>query len=246
MPLQSWLDDDLLQAIAAENNLAETGYLVPRGTDYELRWFTPAVEVDLCGHATLASAHVLYEHLAYSGDSITFHTRSGELTVNRCADGLTLNFPALSLQPVAVDDEIGRLLGADAQEAWEVEGAWKQLYVFESEQQVAALAPDFAALRSVTDRCVIATAPGEAQDFVSRFFAPQVGIDEDPVTGSAHCALVPYWAGRLGKTGLSARQISARGGDITCRLRGDRVFMTGKAITYMVGEVSLPDRSRSD
>lgn len=240
MPLDAWLADHTLQAIAAENNLAETAFLVARNEGYELRWFTPAVEVDLCGHATLASAHVLFEHLGFSGDSVSFHTRSGELIVRRSGGGLTLDFPSLKLESVPVNDQVSQALGATASEAYFVSGAWKQLLVFENEAQVAALEPDFPALKIATDRCVIATAPGESHDFVSRFFGPQVGIDEDPVTGSAHCALVPYWAQRLGKTGLQARQISSRGGDVDCLLQGDRVFMTGGAVTFLAGEVYLP------
>lgn len=241
MPLEHWLDDATLQAIALENNLSETAYLVSREQDFELRWFTPTTEVALCGHATLASAHTLFEHLAFPGDAVRFHTRSGELTVTRGERGLTLDFPAYSLEPAPVDIAVCDALGATASEVVQVEGAAKQLFVFEFEEDVTGLAPDFAALRAATDQCVIATAPGNDCDFVSRFFGPPVGIDEDPVTGSAHCALVPYWARRTGSTRLSARQVSARGGELACELHEDRVFMTGRGVTYMQGEVCLPD-----
>ena len=241
MPLEGWLDDATLQAIAMENNLSETAYLVPRGNDYELRWFTPATEVELCGHATLASAHTLFEHLNHSGDAITFHTRSGALCVTRGDLGLTLDFPAYSLSAAPVDIGVCDALGATASEVVQVQGAAKQLFVFEFEQDITGLEPNFAALRAATDQCVIATAPGDECDFVSRFFGPPVGVDEDPVTGSAHCALVPYWAGRMGKSELAARQVSARGGALACELRDDRVFMSGNGVTYMHGEVWLPD-----
>jgi len=240
MPMQQWLDDDLLQRIAAENNLSETAFLVPRGDDFELRWFTPEVEVDLCGHATLASAHALYEHMNYSADSIVFHTRSGALTVARAHQGLVMDFPAPTLLPLAVDDAVSSALGAVAIDAAIPDSNPSMVvYAFESQAEVAALTPDFRALLSSIEHAVIATAPGDQHDFVSRFFGPQVGIDEDPVTGSAHCCLTRYWANRLGKSAFSARQISARGGDVTCELRGDRVVLKGRAITYMTGTVTL-------
>ena len=243
MPLDSWLGDQQLQAIAAENNLSETAFFVPRGADYDLRWFTPATEVDLCGHATLASAHILFEHLDYTGEVLRFHTRSGALLVTRgeAGEGLTVDFPAYTLTQAQVDIGICDALGATASEVVQVEGASKQLLVFEFEEDVAGLNPDFAALLAATDNCVIATAPGNDCDFVSRFFGPQLGVNEDPVTGSAHCALVPYWAGRTGGSSFQARQISARGGKLDCRLHQGRVYITGSAVTYMQGRVSLPD-----
>jgi len=238
MPLEQWLSDDVLQAIAGENNLSETAFFVERDGDYALRWFTPAVEVDLCGHATLAAAHVLFEHLGYADDEVRFHTRSGELRVRREGSRLTLDFPAVQLEPVAVDLAICKALGATASEAVLPRvNAHSVLYVYEFEQDVAGLKPDFAALRASSEHCVIATAPGDDCDFVSRFFGPQVGIDEDPVTGSAHCALVPYWAKRLHQDTLQARQISARGGELACRLQEGRVLMSGQAVTYMRGSV---------
>lgn len=238
MPLQQWLPDATLQAIAMENNLSETAFLVERGDAWELRWFTPAVEVDLCGHATLAAAHVLFEHRGHPADEVLFHTRSGELRVRRSAAGLTLDFPAAQLRSTDVDLAVCRALGATASEAViPRENPHAVIYVYEFEQDVAALQPDFAALRAASDLCIIATAPGDNCDFVSRFFAPQVGIDEDPVTGSAHCSLVPYWAQRLHLDALQARQISARGGALDCACRDGRVFMTGQAVTFMQGTV---------
>ena len=240
MPLDRWLEDELLQAIAMENNLSETAFLVASGDAYELRWFTPATEVDLCGHATLASAHTLFEHLGHAGDMIRFQTRSGELSVSRAGELLTLDFPAYELSTAPVDIAVCDALGATASEVMQVEGAIKQLFVFEFEEDITGLSPDFAALRKATDQCVIVTAPGNDCDFVSRFFGPAVGVDEDPVTGSAHCALVPYWAGRTGKTAMSARQVSSRGGELDCELRGGRVAMSGRGVTFMQGEVTLP------
>ncbi len=242
MPLESWPEDDLLQAIAAENNLSETAFLVAADDGYDLRWFTPATEVPLCGHATLASAHVLFTELGCSNDSVTFQTHSGPLQVTRRDDLLTLDFPAYELEPAAVDIAVCDALGATASEVIQVLGAIKQLYVFEFEEDVSGLSPDFAALGKATDQCVIATAPGNDCDFVSRFFGPPVGVDEDPVTGSAHCALVPYWAGRSGQTRLSARQVSRRGGVLDCELAEERVRMSGRAVTFLRGEVLLPGR----
>ena len=239
MPLQAWLEDELLQAIAAENNLSETAYLVACDKGYELRWFTPAVEVDLCGHATLASAHVLFTELDHPGDEVRFQTNSGELTVTRDGGELTLDFPGVNTSAAAVDMAVCDALGAIASEVMVPGERGAALYVFEFEEDVAALTPDFAALKAATDYKIIATAPGDEHDFVSRFFGPQVGIDEDPVTGSAHCALVPYWAKRLGRNDLSARQISERGGELSCRLAGERVFMSGSAVTFMTGTVTL-------
>jgi PhzF family phenazine biosynthesis protein len=238
MPLDEWLDDQILQAIAMENNLSETAYLVRQGKGYGLRWFTPAVEVDLCGHATLAAAHVLFEHLDFPQEEILFHTRSGDLRVRRSAAGLTLDFPAAVLESVDVNLAVCEALGSTASEAViPRDNPHAVVYVYEFEQDIAGLRPDFGALRAASEHCIVVTAPGDECDFVSRFFGPQVGIDEDPVTGSAHCSLVPYWAGRLHLDTLRARQISTRGGDLSCELRDGRVFMTGTAVTFMQGRV---------
>lgn len=238
MPLQQWLEDSLLQSIAMENNHPETAYFVEVADGYQLRWFTPEVEVDLCGHATLAAAHVLFEHLDYAGEEIVFHTRSGPLRVRRSFERLTLDFPATQLVPIDVDIAVCNALGAIASEALAPAGnKGAVLYVYEFEQDVAKLQPDFAALVAASPVSVIVSAPGNDCDVVSRFFAPHLGINEDPVTGSAHCSLVPYWAGRLRKTRLQCRQISARGGNLDCELRDGRVFMTGTAVTFMQGVV---------
>lgn len=238
MPLEAWLPDGQLQAIAGENNLSETAFLVPEDGAYGLRWFTPTVEVDLCGHATLASAHVLFEHLGYAGEQILFTTRSGELRVVRDGDGYCMDFPAPSLSAVAVNEDLEAALGAPILDAaLPDENPSMMVCRFESEASVAALAPDFRALLAATPYSVIATAEGADRDMISRFFGPQVGIDEDPVTGSAHCCLASYWAPRLGKDRLTARQISARTGEVVCELRGDRVLLSGRAVTYLTGTV---------
>ncbi|MEQ9394875.1 PhzF family phenazine biosynthesis protein [Haliea sp.] len=233
-PLEAWLDDTLLQAIAMENNLSETAYFVPVDNGFELRWFTPAAEVDLCGHATLAAAHVLYAELGYSADSISFATRSGELSVSRDGDWYVLDFPAIVPRPCAAPAGLVEALG---RQPMEVLAADDLLAVFACEAEVRALEPEQALLARLDCRGVIATAPGEQHDFVSRFFAPRVGVPEDPVTGSAHCKLVPYWAQRLGNNRMNARQISRRGGELRVALRGDRVQMAGRAVLFMVAEI---------
>lgn len=238
MPLDAWLSDGQLQAIAAENNLSETAFLVPEDGAYGLRWFTPAVEVDLCGHATLASAHVLFEHLGYDSETILFNTRSGELTVKRDGDGYLMDFPSPALTVTAVSPELEAAMGATILDAaLPVDNPSMMVCRFDSEAAVAALAPDFRALAAATRYCVIATAEGSDRDIVSRFFGPQVGIDEDPVTGSAHCCLTSYWAPRLGRNRLTARQISARVGELSCELMEGRVLLSGKAVTYLTGTV---------
>ncbi len=240
MPLDAWLPDDTLQSVAMENNLSETAFLVAVPGGFELRWFTPAVEVDLCGHATLAAAHVLYRHLGHGDGPILFQTRSGQLRVSAEGDRIRMDFPAATLEPQPVDEAVSAALGARAIEAAGPPGkASMALYRFASEAEVAALTPDFAALLQASDRSVICTAPGDTVDFVSRFFGPQVGINEDPVTGSAHCLLTPYWSAQLGRDRLQARQISPRGGELWCELHGDRVFMSGQAVTVMKGVVYL-------
>lgn len=235
-PLAHWLDDTLLQAIAAENNLSETAFFVPSGNAFQLRWFTPVSEVDLCGHATLATAHVLFAHLGHPGPVITFETRSGALTVTRRDGLLEMDFPVCA--PAACN-EPAILAQALGRQPLEVLCADDYLAVFDDEATVRGLAPDFALLGTLGLRGVIATAPGSTDDFVSRFFAPRLGIPEDPVTGSAHCTLAPYWAARLGKNPLSARQVSTRGGRILCTLKGDRVVLSGSAVTFMEADISL-------
>ena len=234
-PLDAWLPDTVLQAVAAENNLSETAFTVPVGTGaFHIRWFTPTVEVDLCGHATLAAAHVLLG----DADRIAFRSASGHLSVAREGELLFLDFPALPVDGPADDPAIGVALGQPPIALYrirEVHFARYLLAEYATQAEVAELAvPD------VDDTNVIATAPGDAVDFVSRFFAPGSGIPEDPVTGSAHCTLTPFWAERLGRSRLRARQISSRGGDLVCELVGDRVRIGGTAVTYLVGEIRVP------
>ena len=237
-PLEQWLPDELLQSIAEENNLSETAFFVRRGDGFHLRWFTPVSEVDFCGHATLATAHVLYEALGYDKDCVVFSTRSGEMSVGR-DDGLyAMNFP--SMPPKACAPPQALLAGIKVSPT-EVLAASDYLAVFDSEDVVRSLQPDFTKLRELDLRGVIATAPGERCDFVSRFFAPRFGIDEDPVTGSAHCELTPYWSARLGRKVMQARQISKRGGDVSCELVDDRVVLKGGAVTFMEGEIEIAD-----
>ena len=236
-PLDAWLPDDLLQAIAAENNLSDTAYFVPSARGYALRWFTPVAEVDLCGHATLATAHVLYDQLGYQGESITFETRSGDLIVRRDGTALVMDFPAAPPVRCGAPSALVDGLGVEPLEVW---AAGDYMAVLDSEERVRNLQPNQTALSQLDLRGVIITAAGSDVDFVSRFFAPKYGIPEDPVTGSAHCILAPYWGEQLGKQTLTARQVSARGGEIGCMLQGDRVFLTGHAVVFMVGEIYLP------
>lgn len=235
-PLPKWLPDATLQAIAAENNLAETAYFVAEPEGYRLRWFTPAVEVDLCGHATLAAAYVLMDCLGFGGDQVTFQSRSGPLTVARSGDMFTLDFPSRPGVPQPLTDTLAAALGATPTAIF---SARDTMCVFENADQVRVLQPDMNALKALEPFAYIATAPGDDCDFVSRFFAPKAGIDEDPVTGSAHCTLTPYWAGRLGKSNLFARQISARGGELWCEDRGDRVRISGHGALYLTGFIEV-------
>ncbi|HVU30853.1 MAG TPA: PhzF family phenazine biosynthesis protein [Sphingomicrobium sp.] len=236
MPLQSWLPDEVMQAIAAENNLSETAFTVPstsEDADYELRWFTPAAEVELCGHASLAAGHVLIH-----SDPIRFATRSGILVVRKSGDFLELDLPAARLSE-AREPEMCRSLGLPDSPAWLAEGCNDAAIVeVADEASVRALKPDFAALATIP-RMAVVTARGEREDIVSRVFVPYLGINEDPVTGSAHAALAPYWAQRLDRTGFTALQASARGGLLHCRLEGDRVILGGHCQTVIVGQFQL-------
>jgi len=233
-PLDEWLDDAVLQAIAAENNPSETAFFVPNGQGYDLRWFTPAAEVDLCGHATLASAFVLFEHLGHAAETVAFETRSGTLIVRRQEGLLVMDFPASMPEPCDAPPGLVEGLGRTPAE---VRAAADYVVVFEDEAVIRDLKPDFGRLRHIRRRGVCVTAPGDEFDFVSRFFAPRFGIDEDPVTGSAHCQLAPYWAARLGKSRLRARQISQRGGEVLCELREDRVLLSGSAVLFSEGTI---------
>jgi PhzF family phenazine biosynthesis protein len=237
-PLDAWLPDAVMQAIAAENNLSETAFFVREGGDYALRWFTPSVEVDLCGHATLAAGHVVLSFLEPARAAVSFRTvKAGTLTVSRDGDVLVMDFPA---RPATPCEPPAGLLAALGGSPREVLHARDHLIVYETAAEIAALKPDLAALAKVDCWAAIVTAPGESGvDFVSRFFAPAQGVPEDPVTGSAHCTLVPYWAKRLGKTEFEARQLSRRGGALRCALNGDRVSIGGKAVVYLEGQIEM-------
>jgi PhzF family phenazine biosynthesis protein len=246
IPLDHWISDERMQAIAAENNLSETAYFVPineNEAEYHLRWFTPKVEVDLCGHATLASAHTLYRHLGRTQPSVIFHTRSGELRVERDAEMVgryAMDFPSIEVQPVELPNALIEALGrcpAELHRSSGDKGKRKLLAVFDSKRDIHELRPDMSRLAAITELTgclgVICTAPGASHDIVSRFFAPGVGVNEDPVTGSAHCVMAPYWASRLGRNKLSAHQVSSRGGEMLCEVKGDRVRLTGDAVSVM-------------
>lgn len=239
-PLDAWLEDEVHQRIAAENNLSETAFFIPRDGGFGLRWFTPAAEMDLCGHATLASAWVILNLLEPARAEVRFETRSGTLTVERGEDGfLVMDFPSKPAVPREAPKALVEGLGAEPVEVLASDRDY--LVVFETEDDVRKLKPDFARLRGLDRLGIIASAPGETSDFVSRFFAPSVGVPEDPVTGSAHCTLIPFWAGRLGRGDgpLEARQISARGGHLACRHLGDRVSIGGRAALYLTGEITV-------
>lgn len=236
-PLSEWLPDQVMQSIAAENNLAETAFYCTNGSGFHLRWFTPASEVDLCGHATLASAHVIFAiRNEASQPVIRFHTKSGELTVERDGDLYVLNFPSRPPQECAIDPGLHAALGAAPKLTL---AARDYLCVYDSEDEVRALKPRMEPLAAVDRFGTIVTAPGKDCDFVSRFFAPAKGVPEDPVTGSAHCTLIPYWSKRLGKKELHARQVSPRSGDLWCRDLGDRVRMAGKAVKFLEGFIDI-------
>ena len=235
--LDEWLPDPVLQRIAAENNLSETAFLVRAEAGYKLRWMTPTAEVDLCGHATLASAYVLFFERQWPENSVSFQTSSGRLVANRSSDIIELDFPSRPPQPCNAPAQLLQGLGGKPAE---VHKSRDYFAVFGSAEEVAALRPDMALLSELDSLGIIVTAKGDGVDFVSRFFAPKVGVPEDPVTGSAHCSLIPYWSGRLNKTELLARQISKRGGELFCRFLGDRVGIGGQAVTYSRGELQIP------
>lgn len=238
VPLKEWLPAPEMQKIAVENNLAETAFFIAEGDNFELRWFTPEYEIDLCGHATLATAHILYTELGYNKETIHFHTlKAGTLTVSKTADLYTLDFPSRPATNCEVPNGLIEALGGKTPIA--TLSARDRMLVYETEADVLALKPDFAALAKIDDMGVIATAKGDHSDFVSRFFIPSAGINEDPVTGSTHCNLIPYWAEKLGKNKLHAFQVSARRGELWCELKGDRVLMSGNAVTYLKGEIYI-------
>ena len=235
-PLPSWLDDTTLQAIAAENNLSETAFFVGGDGEYHLRWFTPVQEVDLCGHATLASGHVILGFLEPSRQAVAFYTKSGRLDVTREGDLLALDFPAREGEPCEAPPELVAALGRPPREVFR---SRDYMAVYDSEEDVRSLRPDMARLMDLDALGVIATAAGRDADFVSRFFAPMAGIPEDPVTGSAHCTLIPYWSKRLARSRLRALQVSPRGGELFCEDRGDRVVIAGRAVKYLEGTIEV-------
>lgn len=240
VPLEQWLDDALMQKIAAENNLSETAFFVPVAHgEWQIRWFTPAVEVPLCGHATLAAAAVIREQLNHPQWPIRLQSASGPLAVDFDGESYVLDFPANRPVPVELPEGLAAALGQDVLESHI--GRDIYMVVLANEAAVASLQPNFAALAERAEHGVIATAPGDSVDFVSRFFAPAIGIDEDPVTGAAHCVLTPYWSGRLGKKKLEARQISSRIGRLECEDRGERVSLRGRAVFFMNGQITLGD-----
>ena len=237
-PLVEWLPDELMQNIAFENNLAETAFIVPSGDGYKIRWFTPTVEVDLCGHATLASAHVVFHELGHTSEDVHFLShRSGPLLVSKRGDQLVLNFPCDVMEELAVDPVYSTGLAISPRTVFK--GKTDLLFIYESESDILNLQPDFEALKIHQVRGIIVTAPGEKTDFVSRFFGPNSGGNEDPVTGSAHTTLMPYWHSVLGKQTMTAMQLSQRTGFLTCTLQGDRVEIAGKSVLYLRGEINV-------
>lgn len=234
-PLTEWLPDETMQRIALENNLAETAFFVKTDDVYEIRWFTPLAEIDLCGHATLASGFVLFELLKTEDRLVRFHShKSGELTVEKQGERLVLDFPARPVSPTNAPEGLTDALGKAPKEVLK---ARDYFLVFETEQELLDIKPNFSKLLEIGAHGYIVTAKGDSSDFVSRFFAPEIGVPEDPVTGSAHCNLIPFWAERLGKTELFARQVSSRGGELFCELKGNRVAIGGNAALYLKGEI---------
>ena len=237
VPLQQWLPDPVMQQIAMENNLSETAFFVPIESDFHLRWFTPKAEVKLCGHATLATAHVLFNHLGFAENEIRFNSLSGVLKVRRENDLIVLDFPTASIAEVEMPDAVAKAFNISPKAC--LKGRDDYMLIFENEQEVVSLQPDFQQLVKAQTRGVICTSKSNQYDFVSRFFAPAVGVNEDPVTGSAHTMLIPFWAEKLGKTELLAKQVSARGGILYCKLAGDRVNIGGNAVTFLTGEITI-------
>jgi PhzF family phenazine biosynthesis protein len=235
-PLESWIPEDLMQKIAGENNLSETAFYVPKEDYFEIRWFTPVAEINLAGHPTLATGHVLFNHRNYTGDKIRFMSKGGELIVTKTGDMISLNFPSAKPSPIAMPPLLIEALGAAPDQ---ILAARDLFAVYKSEEDILGIRPNFDLLRQVDCHGVIITAPGTDSDFVSRFFAPRLGINEDPVTGSAHTALIPYWSERLGKRIMHAHQVSKRRGELFCEYLGGRVLISGQAVTFFIGEITL-------
>lgn len=237
VPLEKWLPGQTMRNIAMENNLSETAFFVPEEDGFHIRWFTPTTEVNLCGHATLAAAHVLFHHLNFNREEIVFQSRTGELKVKKENELIVLNFPASEVIETEIPQNIEKAFSIKPQNIYK--GREDLMFIFEKQTDVQNLKPDFDFLKTLEMRGIIATAPSNDFNFESRFFAPREGIDEDPVTGSAHTMLIPYWAKRLGKKKMVARQISKRGGILYCKYLNERVEIGGKAVTYLVGEISV-------
>lgn len=237
VPLNEWIPDLTMQQIASENNLSETAFFIPESDHFHIRWFTPKSEVSLCGHATLATAHILFNELNFPGELISFNSQSGILIVRKTEDKLQLDFPADFVQPVNMNSVFSDALGVQATAIFK--GRTDFLLLFESEETIRNMNPNFHLLKQTNARGIIVTSKGTSVDFVSRFFAPNEGIDEDPVTGSAHTTLVPFWSLKLNKTKLTALQLSERGGQLWCTMAADRVLIAGKAVTYMRGEIEV-------
>jgi PhzF family phenazine biosynthesis protein len=235
-PLDKWIDDDLMQKIAEENNLSETAFFVKSGKGYEIRWFTPAIEIELAGHPTLAAAYVIFNYCGHGSDDIRFSSKSGELTITKDTDLIRMNFPAMVAAAAGESKVLESALGKKPVELYKTRDF---LAVFDTEEDIMAIEPDFRMLKTLDCVGTIITAPGRQADFVSRFFAPAEGINEDPVTGSAHSTLIPYWARRLKKDSMHAYQLSKRGGELFCRFLGDRVEISGRAVPYMKGIISI-------
>ena len=237
VPLETWLPDDVMQNVAFENNLSETAFFIPWGNGYHIRWFTPGAEVDLCGHATLATAHVLFQHLNYLKDEILFESRSGRLIVKKEDDLIVLDFPSSTFSEIEIPENLKDAFSVRPLKCFS--GRDDLMLLFENENDIYKLEPDFQKITKSKTRGIITTTKSEKYDFISRFFAPAVGVNEDPVTGSAHTMLIPFWAEKLGTTQLLARQVSTRGGNLYCKYLGDRVEIGGKAITFLVGEIGI-------
>lgn len=235
-PLEQWLSDEKMQQIAQENNLSETAFLVLENDLAHIRWFTPEMEIDLCGHATLASAHVIFNHMNYKNNVIRFQYGGGNLSVKKDQEILSMDFPSVTSEKDEITDQIVMSLGKKPLEVFK---ARDLMVVFKNEKEILDLELDFVEMENIDHLGVIATAPGNSVDFVSRFFAPRAGISEDPVTGSAHCMLIPFWADRLGKNTLSAMQLSKRRGKLACEFKGERVEISGRAVTYLIGEINI-------
>jgi len=235
-PLNEWIDDGLMQRIAEENNLSETAFFVKRGTQYDIRWFTPKIEIELAGHPTLAAAYVIFNYCNHSTGKISFSSKSGELTVTQDGDLIRMNFPAMEPVKAGENDLLNRALGKQPAELYKTRD---YLAVYNTQDEILSIDPDFGLLKQLDCLGVIVSAPGDGADFVSRCFAPAVGINEDPVTGSAHSTLIPFWAQRLKKDTLHAYQLSTRGGELFCRNLGDRVEISGRAVPYLKGTISI-------